>query len=83
MKALAVYQEPLVSLAKKAPGLSRGDALAPQLTLKRLGAIMRLQEFPHLLKLPSLWTRSCFASTAGNVSQATIRAYIDAQKGLR
>jgi REP element-mobilizing transposase RayT len=32
-------------------------------------------------KLPSLWTRSYFASTAGNVSQETIRRCIDAQKG--
>ena len=29
-------------------------------------------EFPHLLKLPSTWTRSSFASTAGNVSQETM-----------
>ncbi len=32
--------------------------------------------------LPSLWTRSYFASTAGNVSQETIQRYIAAQKGL-
>jgi putative transposase len=38
--------------------------------------------FPSILsKLPSLWTRSYFASTAGNVSEATIRAYIEAQAG--
>lgn len=37
--------------------------------------------FPELLKLPSLWTRSYFASTAGNVSQETIARYIEAQKG--
>lgn len=36
---------------------------------------------PELNKLPSLWTRSFFASTAGNVSQETIRRYIEAQKG--
>jgi putative transposase len=41
------------------------------------------KEFPELLKLPSLWTRSYFASTAGNISQETIQKYIDAQKGLR
>lgn len=35
----------------------------------------------HLLKLPSLWTRSYFASTAGNISADTIKRYIDAQKG--
>lgn len=36
---------------------------------------------PQLRKLPSLWTRSYFASTAGTVSQETIRRYIEAQKG--
>ena len=41
------------------------------------------REFPALRKLPSMWTRSFFASTAGNVSQETIQRYIDAQKGLR
>lgn len=41
------------------------------------------QEFPSLQKLPSMWTRSYFASTAGNISQETIQKYIDAQKGLR
>ena len=37
---------------------------------------------PALLKMPSLWTRSYFSSTAGNVSQETIRRYIEAQKGV-
>jgi putative transposase len=37
---------------------------------------------PQLRRLPSLWTRSYFASTAGNVSSETIRRYIEAQKGL-
>ena len=36
----------------------------------------------HLLRLPSLWTRSYFASTAGTVSAATIARYIAAQTGL-
>jgi putative transposase len=35
-----------------------------------------------LSKLPSMWTGSYFASTAGNVSQQTIQRYIDAQKGI-
>jgi len=35
-----------------------------------------------LRKLPSLWTRSYVASTAGNVSAQTIDRYIAAQKGL-
>jgi putative transposase len=40
------------------------------------------KQFPHLLRLPSLWTRSYFASTAANVSADTIQRYIEAQKGL-
>lgn len=39
-------------------------------------------KYPQLRKLPSLWTRSYFAATAGNVSSQTIAAYIAAQKGL-
>jgi len=39
------------------------------------------QNYPHFRKLPSLWRRAYFASTAGNVSQQTIRRYIDAQQG--
>ncbi len=35
------------------------------------------QEFPHLLKLPSLWTKSFFYDTAGKVSTAKIMAYIN------
>ena len=38
------------------------------------------QEFPELMKLPSMWTRSYFCSTAGNVSSSTIEKYIAQQK---
>jgi putative transposase len=37
------------------------------------------EEFPSLHKLPSLWTRSTFYSTAGNVSAETIQKYIERQ----
>ena len=37
------------------------------------------EEFPHLRKLPSLWTRSFFVSTAGTVSQQTIQRSIERQ----
>jgi putative transposase len=37
------------------------------------------EEFPHLRKLPSLWTRSFLLSTAGNVSQELIQRYIERQ----
>lgn len=40
------------------------------------------EKHTHLLKLPSLWTRSFFASTAGNISADTIQKYIEAQKGV-
>lgn len=39
-------------------------------------------KFPDLKRrLPSLWTRSYFASTAEDISEDTIRDYIHAQKG--
>ncbi len=36
-------------------------------------------EFEHLKRMPSLWTRSTFYSTAGNVSAQTIQYYIERQ----
>jgi putative transposase len=38
------------------------------------------EELEHLRHLPSLWTRSFFCSTAGNVSSETITRYIAEQK---
>jgi putative transposase len=38
--------------------------------------------YPALLQLPSLWTRSYLASTAEMISPATIRRYVNAQKGV-
>lgn len=35
------------------------------------------QEFPELLRLPSLWTKSYCYKTAGKMSQATIERYIN------
>ncbi len=36
-------------------------------------------EFPDLRKMPTLWTRSYFLSTAGNISSATVQKYIELQ----
>lgn len=47
--------------------------------LKGYSARILRKEFPALMKLPSMWTRSYFVSTAGNVSSATIRRYIESQ----
>lgn len=37
-------------------------------------------EFPILSGMSSLWTRSCFVSTAGNVNSDTIKKYVENQK---
>jgi putative transposase len=40
------------------------------------------QEFKELRsKLPTLWSRSYYVGTVGYVSEATVRKYIDNQKG--
>jgi putative transposase len=54
--------------------------IAPYQIVHRIkGASSRIlrQEFPELMKMPSLWTHSYFVSTAGNVSRETIRKYIE------
>lgn len=38
------------------------------------------QEFLHLRRMPSMWTRAYFLSTAGNVSSEAIKRYIADQK---
>jgi len=44
----------------------------------RSSRILR-KEYKRLLKLPSLWTRSYFVSTAGKVSQEIVQKYIEDQ----
>lgn len=44
----------------------------------RSSRILR-DEYPRLLKLPSLWTRSYFCSTTGKVSQEIAGKYIEDQ----
>ena len=57
--------------------------LAPKQIMHRLKGYTSHQlreEFPQLKsRLPSLWTRSYYAGTAGNVSSETIRKYIESQ----
>ncbi|MCR8979359.1 IS200/IS605 family transposase [Brevibacillus laterosporus] len=60
-----------------APTLSPADIMAK---IKGVTSKKLREEFPHLRHLPSLWTRSYFASTAGNVSSATIKRYVEQQK---
>jgi putative transposase len=49
---------------------------------KRLTSHELRKKYPILKRLPSLWTRSYFAATAGNVSAEVVQRYIAAQKGL-
>jgi putative transposase len=63
--------------------LSAPPTLAPNQIVRRIkGRSSRIlrQEFPHLLRLLSLWTRSYFVSTAGNVSSQAIERYIVEQR---
>ena len=49
----------------------------PRLMKGHSSRILR-EAFPALKRMPSLWTRSYFISTAGNVRSATIQGYIEA-----
>ncbi|KQY91038.1 transposase [Paenibacillus sp. Root52] len=59
------------------PTLSPADIMAK---IKGVTSKKLREEFPHLLHLPSLWTRSYFVSTSGNVSSETIKRYVEQQK---
>jgi putative transposase len=47
--------------------------------LKGYTARILRKEFEHLRRMPSMWTTSYFASTAGAVSDQTIARYINSQ----
>lgn len=58
------------------------DMSIPQIMKQIKGAtsIQLREEFPQLSAMPSLWTRSYFVSTAGNISSETIKWYVNTQK---
>lgn len=58
------YKEPINKLIKKMKGVSSN--------------LLR-KEFPELKKMPTLWSRSFFVASIGNVSEETIKKYIDEQ----
>ncbi|TCI39369.1 MULTISPECIES: IS200/IS605 family transposase [Exiguobacterium] len=62
------------------PSLSPSDIMA---RIKGVSSKRLREEFPHLTHLTSLWTRSFFVSTAGNVSSETIKRYVEEQKTRR
>jgi putative transposase len=59
------------------PSLSPADIMAK---IKGVTSKKLREEFPYLRHLPSLWTRSYFVSTAGNVSSETVKQYVESQK---
>lgn len=59
------------------PSISPSDIMA---RIKGVSSKRLREEFPHLTHLTSLWTRSFFVSTAGNVSSETIKRYVQEQK---
>lgn len=59
------------------PKLSPSDIMAK---IKGYTSRVLREEFKALSHRPSLWTRSFFVSTAGNVSSETIKRYVDDQK---
>ena len=75
--ALEVMPDNVHLFLNALPSISPSDIMA-----KVKGATSKIlrQEFNHLRHLPSLWTRSFFCSTAGNVSSETITRYIEEQK---
>lgn len=48
--------------------------------IKRYTNKILREEFVELSKMPSLWTRSYFVSTAGDVCSKTIKKYVENQK---
>lgn len=80
MLALAIQPDHIHVFVRVWPSDSAADVVK---ALKGVTSFHLRKEFREVTsKLPSLWTRSYFASTAGNVSKETIQHYIEAQKGL-
>ncbi len=51
--------------------------------MKGYSAFMLRKEFPYLKsKMPCMWTRSYYVETIGNISEATIKKYIENQKNV-
>jgi putative transposase len=76
--ALAIHPDHIHLFVRVTPSDSASEVIKE---CKGVTSFYLRREFPHLLKLPSMWTRSAFSSTSGNVSHQTIQRYIAAQTG--
>jgi len=79
MVELAIQPDHIHLFVRAWPSVSAAEIVKE---CKGFSAFTVRKEFPELHKLPSLWTRSYFASTAGNVSSETIARYIAAQSPI-
>ena len=75
--ALEVMPDHVHVFLNTLPSISPSDIMAK---VKGVTSRELRQDFKHLQHLQSLWTRSFFCSTAGNVSSGTIARYIAEQK---
>ena len=75
---LAIQPDHIHLFIRAFPSDSAADVVKE---MKGVTANQLRQKHPSLLKMPSMWTRSYFAATAGNVSKEAIQRYIEAQKG--
>lgn len=76
---LALYPDHIHLVVQVWPNASAANVI--KVVKGRTSRVLR-QKHEVLRKLPSLWTRSYFVSTAGQVSQEAINQYIEAQKGM-
>ena len=76
--ALAIQPDHIHLVVRVTPSDSAAEVVKE---CKGVTSFSLRREFPHLLRLPSMWTRSYFSSTAGNGSQQTIQRSIAAQTG--
>ncbi|MCQ2969844.1 MAG: IS200/IS605 family transposase [Clostridium sp.] len=59
------------------PSLSPTDIMQK---IKGITSRALRDEFQELRKMPSLWTRNYFVSTAGDICSETIKNYVESQK---
>src|SRR5262249_26015112 len=78
VRALALQPDHLHWFVRAWPNTRAADVVK---ACQGLTVVPLRHAFPHLLKLPSMWTRSYFASTAGHVSQEPMQRDRDAQTG--
>lgn len=75
--ALEIMPDHLHLFVNAPPDLAPHDIVA---RIKGVSSHHLRREFEHIARMSSMWTRSYFVSTAGNVSSDTIRRYIEMQK---